>query len=179
MYYCVILFSWIIDKVLSMYYKSKIILYSKKSSCKINFVQQGEGGITILNAEGFSIDSTSHLKSATFIEASGGVTIGRYFHVGRNLTIFSSNHIYDNINYIPYDKVSINKPVIIKDFVWIGSNVTIVPGVTIGEGVVVAAGSVVTKDVPDFAVVGGNPAQIIKYRNVDTYKTLKDNNKFY
>lgn len=54
-------------------------------------------------------------------------------------------------------------PVIIKDMAWIGFNCTILKGVTIGKGAVVAAGSVVTKDVPDFAIVGGNPAKIIKY----------------
>lgn len=53
--------------------------------------------------------------------------------------------------------------VIIKDKAWIGFNSTILKGVTIGVGAVVAAGSVVTKDVPDFAVVGGNPAKVIKY----------------
>lgn len=53
--------------------------------------------------------------------------------------------------------------VIIKDKAWIGFNVIILKGVTIGEGAVIGAGSVVTKDVPDFAVVAGNPAKIIKY----------------
>jgi len=56
-----------------------------------------------------------------------------------------------------------NAPIIIKDKAWIGFNSIIMKGVTIGEGAVVAAGSVVTKDVPDYAVVGGNPAQILKY----------------
>ena len=54
-------------------------------------------------------------------------------------------------------------PIVIKDKVWIGFNSIIMKGVTIGEGAVVAAGSVVTKDVPEYAVVGGNPAKIIKY----------------
>jgi acetyltransferase-like isoleucine patch superfamily enzyme len=54
-------------------------------------------------------------------------------------------------------------PIVIKDKAWIGSNSIIMKGVTIGEGAIVAAGSVVTKDVPDYAVVGGNPAKIIKY----------------
>ncbi|MDJ1473722.1 acyltransferase [Cytophagaceae bacterium DM2B3-1] len=53
----------------------------------------------------------------------------------------------------------------IKDKVWIGFNSIILKGVTIGEGAIIGAGSVVTKDVPDFAVVAGNPAQIIKYVN--------------
>jgi acetyltransferase-like isoleucine patch superfamily enzyme len=54
-------------------------------------------------------------------------------------------------------------PIIIKDKAWIGFNTIIMKGITIGEGAVVAAGSVVTKDVPDYAVVGGNPAKVIKY----------------
>jgi len=53
--------------------------------------------------------------------------------------------------------------VIIKDKAWIGFNSIILKGIIIGEGAIVAAGSVVTKDVPDFAVVGGNPAKLIKY----------------
>lgn len=55
------------------------------------------------------------------------------------------------------------KPIIIRDKSWIGFNSIILKGVTIGEGAVVAAGSVVTKDVPDYAIVAGNPATVIKY----------------
>ena len=47
---------------------------------------------------------------------------------------------------------------------WIGLNVTILGGVTVGDGAVLAAGAIVTKDVPPYAIVGGNPAKIIKYR---------------
>ena len=90
----------------------------------------------------------------------GGVKIGAYFHTGRGLTIFSSNHKYDNDNFIPYDSVSINKPVIIKDFVWLGSNV-------------------VTRDIPDYAVIGGNPAQIIKYRDIDRFCKLKESKRYF
>jgi acetyltransferase-like isoleucine patch superfamily enzyme len=54
-------------------------------------------------------------------------------------------------------------PIVIKDKAWVGFNVIILKGVTIGEGAVIGAGSVVTKDIPDYAVVGGNPARIIKY----------------
>lgn len=56
-----------------------------------------------------------------------------------------------------------SEKIIIKDKAWIGFNSIILKGVTVGKGAVVAAGSVVTTDVPDFAVVGGNPAKIIKY----------------
>jgi acetyltransferase-like isoleucine patch superfamily enzyme len=56
----------------------------------------------------------------------------------------------------------VGKPIFIKQNAWIGANVTLLPGVTIGENAVVAAGAVVSKDVPDNAVVGGIPAKIIK-----------------
>ena len=55
-----------------------------------------------------------------------------------------------------------SKKIVVKDKAWIGFNVIILKGVTIGEGAVVAAGSVVTKDVPDYAVVAGNPAVVVK-----------------
>ncbi len=108
----------------------------------------------------------------------GRIEIGNYFHTGENLTIISSNHRYDNADAIPYDKVRINKSVIIKDFVWLGDSVLIIPGVTIGKGAIVAAGSIVVKDIPDYAIVGGNPAKIIKYRDVEAFKRLESQNKF-
>ena len=53
-------------------------------------------------------------------------------------------------------------PVVIGNNVWIGDKATILPGVTIGDGAVIAANAVVTKDVPAYSVVGGNPAKVIK-----------------
>ena len=64
----------------------------------------------------------------------------------------------DKQNLYPYKKV------IVGNDVWIGSRVLVVGGVNIGNGAVLAAGSVVTKDVPPYAVVGGVPARVIKYR---------------
>lgn len=57
-----------------------------------------------------------------------------------------------------------DQDVVIEDGVWVGCNVVILKGVTVGRGSVVGAGAVVTKDVPPYAVVGGNPAKLIKYR---------------
>lgn len=54
--------------------------------------------------------------------------------------------------------------IVVKDDVWIGANAIICSGVTLGQGCIVAAGAVVTKDVAPYAIVGGNPARIIKYR---------------
>lgn len=55
--------------------------------------------------------------------------------------------------------------VVIGNDVWIGMRVIMMPGVKVGDGAVIGAGSVVTKDVPDFAIVGGVPAKVIRYRN--------------
>jgi len=154
-----------------------------KSGNKINYFDQGFNGLKIITTNGdyskFKIHITSHLKSDTVIECSGGVSIGKYFHTGKGLTIFSHNHNYNSQKAIPYDTVSVPGPVEIKDFVWCGSNVTIVPGVTIGEGVVIGSGTVVTKDVPDYAIIGGNPHKIIKFRDIETFKRLKEEEKFY
>lgn len=170
----------IFSMIISIYERATILKYEKLCGCKINYVSQGYGGVTLGgDLSKFKIDSTSHLKSNTFIECSGGVTIGRYFHTGRGLTIFSTNHNYENATMIPYDEISVDKPVVIKDFVWCGSNVTIVPGVTVGEGVVIGAGSVVVNDIPDYSVIGGNPAKVLKYRNIEAFLKLKEDGKWY
>lgn len=158
----------------------KIRKYEAESGQVINFIPQGNTSLNIIgDLNKFKIDESSHLKSDAFIESSGGVTIGRYFHTGKSLTIFSTNHNYESVKSIPYDKKIIEKPVVIEDFVWCGANVTIVPGVIIGEGAVIGAGSVVTKDIPKYAVVGGNPAKIIKYRNKERFERLKNESKFF
>ena len=112
------------------------------------------------------------------VQGVGNLTIGNYFHSGIECMVITSNHNYEG-DAIPYDEHHISKPVIIEDFVWLGNRVTILGGVTIGEGAVVAAGAVVTKDVPRCAIVGGNPARIIKYRNIDHFDRLKREGKYH
>lgn len=89
--------------------------------------------------------------------SAGGLTIEDDTMISLNCTIATNNHDFYERNIITC------KPVHIKRNVWIGVNVTILPGVTIGENAVVGAGAVVTKDVPDNAVVVGSPAKVIKY----------------
>ena len=83
--------------------------------------------------------------------------------------MYSRNHAFDRIDipmceqgYLP------EKTIVISDDVWIGGHVIILPGVHIGNGAIVGAGAVVTKDVPQYAIVGGNPAKVIKYRRSKT-----------
>ena len=167
----------ILFKIFNKINKFKIIVrikyYESVTNQKINYVAQGEGGLVLSgDVAKFRIAETSHLKSGTFIECSGGVVIGDYFHTGRGLTIFSTNHNYKSEKYIPYDNVSIERKVIIGNAVWIGANVTIAPGVSIGNGVIVSSGSVVFGDIPDCAIIRGNPAEIIKYRDKEIFYSL-------
>ena len=113
------------------------------------------------------------------LEAWGGVEIGNYFHSGSGCLIMLGSHDYENGDAIPYGEGLTSKNVKIDDFVWLGSNVTISGNVHIGEGAVVAIGSVVVKDVPSLAIVGGNPAKIIKYRDSDHYFQLKEQKKYH
>jgi acetyltransferase-like isoleucine patch superfamily enzyme len=172
-------FDKLVDLTLRTRTNLRLMRYSKQG-ININFIQQGGYELMIAgDLSKFSIHHTSHLKSSTFIECSGGVTIGRFFHVGRGLTIYSSKHDYTNAHKIPYDEVIVFGPVKIDDFVWIGANVTILPGVSIGEGAIVGAGTLVTKDVAPLAVVGGNPAQVIGFRDKDYFNKLKAENMFF
>ena len=96
---------------------------------------------------------------------SNKTIIGNDVMMARECLINPGNHVIEDITK-PMDQQGFEpiKPVIIEDDVWLGSRVIILPGVRIGTGAVVAAGAVVTKDVPPFAIVGGVPAKIIRYR---------------
>lgn len=100
------------------------------------------------------------------ITCANRIVIGDNCLTGKWVTITDNSHgetDYDSL-CIPPSKRSVTSkgPVIIGNNVWIGDKATILPGVTIGDGVVVAANTVVTKDVPAYSVVAGNPARIIK-----------------
>lgn len=73
------------------------------------------------------------------------------------------------------DKLPYKGDTVIEDDVWIGYEATVMPGVKIGSGAIIASKSVVTKDVPPYAVVGGNPAQVIRMRfDEETIRELLD-----
>ena len=95
----------------------------------------------------------------------GPVSIGSHVNLAQGITVTALNHNFTD-PHLRIDEQGIStKPVVIADDVWIGANAVILPGVTIGRHAVVAAGAVVTKDVPDYCIVTGVPARIIKSIN--------------
>jgi virginiamycin A acetyltransferase len=102
------------------------------------------------------------------------VTIGNYVSIAPDVTfLVGVNHQINTATTFPfYSKLierspidAISKgPIVVEDEVWIGTGAMIFSGVTIGKGAIIAAGSLVTKDVPAYSIVGGNPARLIRYR---------------
>ncbi len=91
--------------------------------------------------------------------------IGNNVMMAPNVTILSASHEFSDTTRPMIEQGSrTRRPVVIGNDVWIGTRVIILPGVHVGDHSILGAGSVVTKDVPDYAVVGGNPARIIKSR---------------
>lgn len=113
-----------------------------------------------------------------WVSGGGKVTFGNYFHSGQECLIITQNHNYEG-ELIPYDRSYVKKTVTIGDCVWFGHRVMVVGNVNIGEGAIIAAGAVVVKDVPPLAIVGGNPAKVIKYRDEEHYYRLKSEGKFH
>lgn len=92
------------------------------------------------------------------------ISVGDSVVINDRVTLLTSSHIIDD----PFFK-QFCAPICICNYAWICTGATILPGVTVGEGAVVAAFSVVTKDVPPYAVVAGNPARVVKSRLIQTY----------
>lgn len=126
-------------------------------------------------------DSTVHVGKGTY----GGILvfndvptrnliIGNYCSIAANVTfLLGHDHRVDCLSTFPYKTEILHEQkseaiskgdIIIDDDVWIGYGTTIMSGVHIGQGAVIATGAVVTKDVPPYAIAGGVPAKVIKYR---------------
>ena len=112
------------------------------------------GGIFLGSGSGLGVNCMVH----------GPLRIGDHVMMGPDVTILTHTHRIDRTDIPMGRQGMIVKEVTIGNDVWIGMRVIIMPGVKIGNGAVIGAGAVVTKDVPDYAVVGGVPAKVIRYR---------------
>ena len=103
-----------------------------------------------------------HTRIGIHCTVIGPVCIGNNVNLAQGITVSALNHNFEDTTRRIDEQGISTKPVVIGDDVWIGANAVILPGVTIGQHVVVAAGAVVTKDVPDYSLVAGVPAKVIK-----------------
>ena len=102
------------------------------------------------------IGKNVYINTNCLAMARGGITIEDDVMIAANASLISNNHD-------PYDRQVLTcKPVLIQKGAWIGAGATVLPGVSVGKYAIVAAAAVVTKDVPDYAVVAGAPAKVIK-----------------
>lgn len=121
----------------------------------------GEGSYISAPVSGSCLDMikmgrNSIINSNLLAMARGGIEIGNDVQIASNVQLITNNHDEYERMILPC------KPIVIDDGAWIGAGATVLPGVRIGKHAIVGASSVVTKDVPDYAVVVGNPARIIK-----------------
>lgn len=179
----------VVNKVID---RIRLLISAKKRKCKIkdafhinNVELEGNNIIGKSHIDNASIGRYTYIGNGCTILST---QIGRYCSLGSNIRIvngehpthsfvsthpiFYSNRLNFGTKFIPecrfkehkYADESSKKFVVIENDVWIADNSLIIEGVRIGHGAIVAAGSVVTHDVPPYAIVGGVPARVIKYR---------------
>lgn len=155
-------FSFLLDKFLSPFYKKEMKHCGKNVYLRpLSSDLKGLWNLSIGN-------HTSIPKGSVFYCTEAPLTIGNKVIFGPHPTIITGDHRIDVIGKFiidSHEKLPQNDaPVTIEDDVWTGANITILKGVIIGRGAVIAAGAVVTKSCPPYAIIGGVPAKIIKYR---------------
>jgi len=104
------------------------------------------------------------INSNMLAMARGGITIEDDVQIAANVQLLTNNHD-------PYERRTLPcRPILIKKGAWIGAGATILPGICIGAHAIVGAASVVTGDVPDYAVVVGNPARVVKMLDAEKFQ---------
>ena len=121
-------------------------------------VRIGKGSVihmwaSFFDPSGISIGEDTIIGDHAFLDGRSALSIGSHTDIASSVMIYNSEHDLESEEFSARVE-----PVAIEDYVFIGPRVTILPGVKIGKGAVVAAGAVVTKDVPEFGIVGGVPA---------------------
>lgn len=169
----------LMNKFFRMLYaiQAKYVFLAVQSDGKISLGADVPGPFVVHCPENLVIGSGTSISGRFYVHAEGGVRIGRCCHIAQGLTVYSHNHNWKSDQFIPYDAESILRPVTIGDAVWIGANVTIAPGSKIGDGAIISAGSVVFGEVPSCAIVRGNPAEIIAYRDKEMFNKLYEEGK--
>lgn len=135
--------------------------------------------VTISHPHLITIGDNVVIHRGVTINGGGGLVIGNNVGISYQTTIWTLDHTFHGGQQIPFDDDVFMRPVLIHDNVAIGANVCITPGVEVGEGAIIGMGAVVTSDVRPLAVMFGNPARVIGYRDKDHYERCKAEGRFF
>ena len=147
----------------------RVVLFERSGGGKIemgdrveiyrdSILETGNNGV-------ITIGSESSIHPGCYIYSySQPISIGKGVMIAANCALYSYNHGSERSKTIREQGLQSEGPIVIKDEAWLGVMVTVLDGVTIGEGAIIAAGSVVTRDVPDYAVAAGVPARVLRMR---------------
>ena len=131
----------------------------------MSIVSVGKHTYGMLNVYSYFADPFNRLVIGNYVSIASGVSF--MLDINHQIQTFTTFPLKTRLfKPSPQDAVS-KGPLIVEDEVWIGANAMLLSGVTIGKGAIVAAGAIVTRDVPPYAIVGGNPARIIRYKFSD------------
>ena len=111
------------------------------------------------SSQGLRVGEQSVINAKCRLDTRGGISIGNKVSLSQEVIVLTGYHDVATSSFAGREK-----PVVIEDYVWVGTRAMILPGVTIGRGAIVAAGAIVTKDVAPYTVVAGVPAQFVKMR---------------
>lgn len=139
--------------------------FYRASGIKIGAGSTFHMGVTFYNPKNIKIGEDTIIGNRAFLDGRAPLTIGSHVDIASDVMIYNSEHDINDPEFR-----AIEEKVVIGDYVFIGPRAIIMPGVTIGKGAIVAGGAVVTKDVSDFAIVGGVPAKMIGERKLQNPK---------
>jgi acetyltransferase-like isoleucine patch superfamily enzyme len=167
--------NWYFDLELAfIHFVSEHVLFSslryivfRISGTKIGRNSTLHMGVRFFSPRGITIGEDTIVGYGTFLDGRAPLIIGNHVDIASEVLIYNSEH---DINADDFKPVNVRTE--IADYCFIGPRSIILPGVKIGKGAIVAAGAVVTRNVPDFAIVAGVPAKIIGERGnkILTYK---------
>ena len=120
--------------------------------------------LTVVRPKNVKIGKNVTVMNGALMMSAGGITLEDNVLIAANVQLISNNHD-------PYDRYVITcKPILIKEGAWVGAGATILPGVTVGKHAIIGANSVVSKDIPDYAVAVGCPVKVIKYLEKEKFE---------
>lgn len=122
-------------------------------------------GYHIRTPKGINIEDGVSIGPKVLLDGRKGLTIGKSAVIAYEAIIWTLNHDYNDLNFCGK-----GAPVEIGEYAWICSRSIVLPGVKIGKGAIVASGAIVTKNVPDYAIVAGIPAKVVGQREIKNYQ---------